>query len=105
MSRGGFGGGRGGAIATAGRLSAVRPTRAPSAATGTRGWRWFQTGIGPWYYGPAMPAPALRYARENRDRFLRELIEFLRFPSVSAQPDVHCGDSRACAAWLAGQLR
>jgi len=32
------------------------------------------------------------------------LQEFVRFPSVSAQPR-HAGDVRRCARWLAGQLR
>ena len=47
---------------------------------------------------------ALIYARRARPRFLAELGEFIRFPSVSAQPR-HAGDVRRCAAWLAGQLR
>lgn len=35
---------------------------------------------------------------------VRELFEFLRFPSVSAQPS-HRGDVAACARWLAAYLR
>jgi acetylornithine deacetylase/succinyl-diaminopimelate desuccinylase-like protein len=46
----------------------------------------------------------LRYARQSRRRFLAELAEFIRFPSVSAQPK-HAADMRNCAAWLAGHLR
>jgi acetylornithine deacetylase/succinyl-diaminopimelate desuccinylase-like protein len=47
---------------------------------------------------------ALAYARDHRDRFVRELQEFVRFPSVSAQP-AHARDVAACAAWLADHLR
>jgi len=44
------------------------------------------------------------YARANRGRFLSELKEFVRFPSVSAQP-AHAADVERCAAWLANHLR
>jgi acetylornithine deacetylase/succinyl-diaminopimelate desuccinylase-like protein len=44
------------------------------------------------------------YARSQRDRFVSELQEFVRFPSVSAQP-ARAKDVRNCAAWLAAQLR
>ena len=44
------------------------------------------------------------YARANRPRFLSELSEFIRFPSVSAQPK-HAADVKNCAAWLAAHLR
>jgi len=44
------------------------------------------------------------YLAEHRDRFVRELCEYLRFPSVSAQPR-HAGDLRACAAWIAEHCR
>jgi acetylornithine deacetylase/succinyl-diaminopimelate desuccinylase-like protein len=47
---------------------------------------------------------AVRFARENRDRFREELFEFLRIPSVSARSE-HDDDTRAAAAWLAGQMR
>jgi acetylornithine deacetylase/succinyl-diaminopimelate desuccinylase-like protein len=43
---------------------------------------------------------ALKYAQDNRRRFLTELKEFIRFPSVSAQP-VHAPDVRRCGEWLA----
>ena len=46
----------------------------------------------------------LNYAHSHRARFVEELIEFVRFPSVSAGPK-HAGDLRNCAAWLAAQLR
>jgi acetylornithine deacetylase/succinyl-diaminopimelate desuccinylase-like protein len=47
---------------------------------------------------------ARAYARAHRPRFVAELKEFIRFPSVSAQP-AHTDDVKRCAAWLAGQLR
>jgi len=39
------------------------------------------------------------YLRKNEPRFIRELCEYLRFPSVSAQPK-HRADLVACAQWL-----
>ncbi|PTX91844.1 dipeptidase [Opitutus sp. ER46] len=41
----------------------------------------------------------LDYLKVNQPRFLEELGEFLRFPSISAQPE-HRGDLLACAKWL-----
>src|SRR2546429_833462 len=46
----------------------------------------------------------LAYARPQRGRFVAELTEFVRFASVSAQPQ-HADDVRNCAAWLAAHLR
>jgi acetylornithine deacetylase/succinyl-diaminopimelate desuccinylase-like protein len=46
----------------------------------------------------------LAYVRSNRERFLGELKEFVRFPTVSAQPK-HADDLKKCAAWLAAHLR
>jgi acetylornithine deacetylase/succinyl-diaminopimelate desuccinylase-like protein len=46
---------------------------------------------------------ALVYAKAHRARFLRELREFIRFPTVSAEPR-HLGDIRRCAMWLARHL-
>jgi len=46
---------------------------------------------------------ALAYARSQSARFVAELSEFVRFPSVSAQPQ-HAADVRNCAGWLAGHL-
>jgi acetylornithine deacetylase/succinyl-diaminopimelate desuccinylase-like protein len=43
-------------------------------------------------------------ARSLRGRFLSELIEFVRFPSVSADPR-HAADVRSCAGWLVDHLR
>ena len=47
---------------------------------------------------------ALDYARREGSRFVGELQEFVRFPSISAEPR-HAADVRKCAAWLANQLR
>lgn len=44
------------------------------------------------------------YLAAHRDRFVRELCEYLRFPSVSAQPH-HLKDVRACADWIAEHAR
>src|SRR5262249_43497359 len=44
------------------------------------------------------------YACGQRPRFVAELQDFVRIPSVSAQPR-HAGDVRRCAAWLADHLR
>jgi acetylornithine deacetylase/succinyl-diaminopimelate desuccinylase-like protein len=49
-------------------------------------------------------AQALAYARAHRQRFLAELKEFIRFPSVSAHPK-HAADVKNCAHWLANHLR
>jgi acetylornithine deacetylase/succinyl-diaminopimelate desuccinylase-like protein len=50
------------------------------------------------------PLRALAYARRHRPRFLAELKDFVRFPSISSQPG-HAGDLKKCAAWLANHLR
>src|SRR5438034_864638 len=46
----------------------------------------------------------LNYLKRNQARFVGELCEFLRFPSVSAQPQ-HGKDMRACAGWLVNHCR
>ncbi|MBX3327257.1 MAG: dipeptidase [Nitrospira sp.] len=48
--------------------------------------------------------PAFAYCRRHKARFLMELKSFIRFPSVSAQPE-HADDLKRCAAWLAHHLR
>ena len=48
--------------------------------------------------------PSISYARESFPRFVRELKDFVRFPSVSAQPQ-HAGDVRECAKWLGAHLK
>ncbi len=44
--------------------------------------------------------PILDYLAANEPRFVSELCDYVRFPSVSAQSN-HSGDVRACAEWLA----
>ena len=44
------------------------------------------------------------YIDANRNRFIEELKQWMRFPSVSAQRD-HDGDTRACAEWLRDHLK
>ncbi|MFN3929953.1 MAG: M20/M25/M40 family metallo-hydrolase, partial [Thermoflexus sp.] len=47
---------------------------------------------------------ALEYVRRNRDRFLEELKDFLRIPSVSTDP-AHQRDVQRAAEWVADRLR
>jgi acetylornithine deacetylase/succinyl-diaminopimelate desuccinylase-like protein len=49
-------------------------------------------------------ARALNYARARRAKFVSELKEFLRFRSVSSQPE-RAGDITKCAHWLARHLQ
>ena len=46
----------------------------------------------------------LDYLNQNQPRFLAEFCDYLRFPSVSAQPQ-HQPDVQACAAWLVAHCR
>ncbi len=46
---------------------------------------------------------AIAYAREHRARFLTELIDLVRIPSVSTAPE-RAGDVARAAQWLAGHL-
>ena len=46
----------------------------------------------------------LDYLKRNQARFVAELCDYLRFPSVSAQPQ-HKKDLRACAGWLVNHAR
>jgi len=48
-------------------------------------------------------AAALAYARANGPRFVEELAELVRIPSVGSEP-AHAADVRRCAAWLAAHL-
>ena len=50
------------------------------------------------------PARALSYAQAHRGKFVTELKRFLRFPSVSSQPE-RTGDVADCARWLAQHLK
>jgi acetylornithine deacetylase/succinyl-diaminopimelate desuccinylase-like protein len=47
---------------------------------------------------------AVNYARLHRGKFVSDLKEFLRFPSVSSQAE-RAGDVRGCAGWLARHLQ
>jgi acetylornithine deacetylase/succinyl-diaminopimelate desuccinylase-like protein len=47
---------------------------------------------------------AVAFARENHPRFLEELKELIRIPSVSTLPE-HKGDVQAAAKWLAAELK
>lgn len=47
---------------------------------------------------------ALAFAHASRQRFVSELMAFLRFASVSALP-AQAGELRRCAGWLAAHLR
>jgi acetylornithine deacetylase/succinyl-diaminopimelate desuccinylase-like protein len=51
-----------------------------------------------------MSSPAVEYARENHPRFLNELKDLLRIPSISTLPE-HKEDCRRAAEALAGELR
>src|SRR5262245_22281962 len=44
------------------------------------------------------------YLARHRDRFVKELQEFVRIPSVSSAPR-HAPNVQRCATWLAGQLK
>ncbi len=50
-----------------------------------------------------MSSPAVAYARQNHPRFLKELKDLLRIPSVSTLPE-HKGDCRRAAEFLAAEL-
>src|ERR1044071_8767753 len=39
------------------------------------------------------------FLKQNESRFVNELCDYVRFPSVSAQPQ-HRGDLKNCADWL-----
>jgi len=51
-----------------------------------------------------MSSPALEYARQNQPRFLAELKDLLRIPSVSTLPQ-HKSDIERAAEFLAAQMR
>ena len=48
--------------------------------------------------------PILTYLSQNQSRFIDELCQYVRFPSVSAQPE-HKQDLQACAEWLLSHCR
>ena len=47
---------------------------------------------------------ALTYIEGNTERFVEELFDLLRIPSISAQPSLHKEDMVHCAEWLAASL-
>src|SRR6476646_12193090 len=53
---------------------------------------------------PTVSSPAVAYARENHPRFLEELKNLLRIPSISTLPE-HAGDCRKAAEMLAGEVK
>lgn len=55
-------------------------------------------------FRPASAGGPLAYASRNRSQSLSQLIRFVRFPTVSAQPS-HAQDLKKCAEWLANHLR
>ncbi len=44
------------------------------------------------------------YIEDNRERFIEELKELMRIPSVSAQAE-HDSDTQACAEWLVAHFK
>jgi len=46
----------------------------------------------------------LQYIQDNQNRFVDDLCQYLRFPSVSAQPE-HRADMASCAEWLVKHCR
>ena len=53
---------------------------------------------------PSLVQPVLDYLKKHEARFIRELCDYLRFPSVSAQSK-HKKDLSACADWLVKHCR
>jgi acetylornithine deacetylase/succinyl-diaminopimelate desuccinylase-like protein len=51
-----------------------------------------------------MSSAAVDYARQNQARFLKELKELLRIPSISTLPE-HNGDTRRAAETLAAEMK
>ena len=44
------------------------------------------------------------YLQNNKSRYLEELTEFLRIPSISSLPE-HADDVHRAAEWVANRLR
>jgi acetylornithine deacetylase/succinyl-diaminopimelate desuccinylase-like protein len=53
----------------------------------------------PFCSNPKPMDAVLDYLKQNESRFIATLFDYIRFPSVSAQPK-HQGDMAACARWL-----
>jgi acetylornithine deacetylase/succinyl-diaminopimelate desuccinylase-like protein len=89
----------------------VRASDVESCRAGTGSWKTVEdTGAGlssHWdISATALNAAecALAYAQVRHARFVSDLKEFIRSPSISAQPE-HAEDLKRCAAWLAEHLR
>ncbi len=50
------------------------------------------------------PSAVLDYLEANEERFIEELFDYTRIPSISAQSE-HAGDMRCCAEWLVERCR
>ncbi len=48
--------------------------------------------------------PVLSYLADNQKQFVADLCDYVRFPSVSAQPE-HRGDMTKCANWLVAHCK
>jgi acetylornithine deacetylase/succinyl-diaminopimelate desuccinylase-like protein len=48
--------------------------------------------------------PVLNYLDQNKNRFVEDLCQYVRFPSVSAQA-AHAPDMTSCAKWLVARCR
>ena len=48
--------------------------------------------------------PVIDYLKKHQARFVAELADYVRFPSVSAQPK-YAGETAACAEWVANHCR
>jgi acetylornithine deacetylase/succinyl-diaminopimelate desuccinylase-like protein len=55
------------------------------------------------FYMSASRTAALAYARDNRERFLAELIDFVKIPSISTDPTAKA-DMQKAAEWVEKQL-
>jgi acetylornithine deacetylase/succinyl-diaminopimelate desuccinylase-like protein len=49
-------------------------------------------------------SPALQYAKENHDRFYKDLCDFIRIPSISTSPE-NKPDMQRAAEWLSQRLK
>jgi acetylornithine deacetylase/succinyl-diaminopimelate desuccinylase-like protein len=45
------------------------------------------------------------YLKDNEAKFVEQLCEYVRFPSVSAQTEKHGADMKACGEWLLAHCR
>lgn len=51
-----------------------------------------------------IPKEVLKYLKTNEDRFVKELLDYARIPSISAQSD-HADDMKRCAKWITERCR